>query len=442
MTEATEREGSGFPSAGRAWYAAILLMLANTLAFVDRQALALLVQPIKDDLGVSDTAISLLYGLSFTLFYVAVGIPLARVADRANRRNIVAGAILVWSLCTSLCGLARSFATLFAARIGVGAGEGGLTPAAYSLLADYFPRERLAAAMGVYQIGIYLGGASALLIGGLISSVIPPTAAVVLPLLGALKGWQIVFLVLGLPGVVLSLLMFTVREPARRDVAPSAGDASVGDFVSHLARRRRAYGGIMLGFALMILVGNGTAVWIPAFLTRTYGWSIADVGRSYGVVVFVCGTVGALSGGMVAARLRRTGLPHANLTASLGGFVALVPVTICFPLMPTAGGALALIGAMNFLAGFNFGGGLAALQELTPNRMRALMSAVYMLTINLIGAALGPTAIALCTDYLFGDPQALRYAISAVCAVASPLAVLLLWMGLRDYRTATPPALA
>lgn len=432
-----------WPSRASAWYVAVILMLANTLAFVDRQALALLVQPIKADLQISDTAISLLYGLSFTLFYVIVGLPIARVADRSNRRNIIAGAIFVWSMATSLCGLARSFGPLFLARVGVGAGEGGLTPAAYSLLADYFPKERLATAMGVYQMGLYLGSAAALLVGGLISTAIPPSSTVVVPLIGALKGWHVVFLLLGLPGLLLALVTLTVREPARRGVAADQSHVPLPDFFAHLGQRRRAYVGIMLGFALMILVGNGTAVWIPAFLERKFGWSTAQVGALYGPVVLVCGMGGALAGGLFASWLRRHGREQANLQASLIGFVVLIPLTIGFPLVPTPTLALILIGGMNFFAGFNFGGGLAALQEMTPNRMRALVSAMYMLTINLIGAALGPTAIALVTDYVFADPQALPMAISLVCAVASPLAVIMLWIGLRDYRevaAATSPA--
>lgn len=430
----TSPDHQPWPSAGRAWSVAIILMLANTLAFVDRQALALLVQPIKQDLHISDTAISLLYGLSFTLFYVAVGLPIARIADRSNRRNIVAGAIFVWSIATSLCGLARSFGTLFAARIGVGAGEGGLTPAAYSLLSDVFPKEKLPIAMGVYQMGLYLGSAAALVIGGLISTVIPPSATVVVPLLGALKGWQIVFLVLGIPGVMLAALTLTIREPARRGVTPAQASVPWRQFFAHVGARRKAYVGIMLGFALMILVGNGTAVWIPAFFERRFGWTTADVGRLYGPVVFFCGMSGALMGGLFASWLRKRGAAHANLQAALVGFVILIPITIAFPLMPTPQLALILIGCMNFFAGFNFGGGLAALQELTPNRMRALVSAAYMLTINLIGAALGPTVIALVTDYWFRDPNALPWAISLVCAVASPLSVVMLWIGLSDYR--------
>ncbi|HEY0624105.1 MFS transporter [Sphingomonas sp.] len=432
-TTLDKADSPGWPSAASAWYAAIILMLANTLAFVDRQALALLVQPIKNDLQVSDTAMSLLYGLSFTIFYVAVGIPVARLADRSNRRNIVAFSVFLWSGMTALCGLARSFPLLFAARVGVGAGEGGLSPSAYSLLADYFPKNKLPAAMGVYQMGIYLGGACALLIGGLISTVVPPGEEVVLPALGALKGWHIVFLALGVPGLLLSLLLLTVREPARQGAASEAPKVPISHFLTHLSARKRAYLGIALGFALMIFVGNGTGAWIPAFLERKYGWSTAEIGASYGLIVFFCGTSGALAGGFFASWLRGRGYERANLQTALIGFSVLIPVTIAFPLMPAAGLALVLIGIMNFFAGFNFGGGLAALQELTPNRMRALLSALYMLTINLIGAAFGPTAVALITDFWFGDPQRLPEALAITCAIASPLAVIALLIGMRGY---------
>lgn len=433
MTSATESQATPWPSPATAWYAAIILMLANTLAFVDRQALALLVQPIKNDLQVSDTAMSLLYGLSFTIFYVAVGIPVARIADRSNRRNIVALAVFVWSGMTALCGMARSFPLLFAARVGVGAGEGGFSPAAYSLLADYFPRNKLPAAMGVYQMGIYLGGACALLVGGLVSAVVPPGEEVLVPVLGAMKGWHLVFLALGIPGLLLSALLLTVREPARRGVAAEAPKVPLPQFFAHIGKRRRAYFGIALGFALMIFVGNGTGAWIPAFLERKFGWTTADIGASYGLIVFFCGTSGALAGGFFASWLRGRGHERANLQTALIGFTVLIPVTIGFPLMPTAQLALVLIGVMNFFAGFNFGGGLAALQELTPNRMRALLSAMYLLTINIIGAALGPTSVALVTDFWFGDPQRLPEAIALTCAIASPLSVIALLIGIRGY---------
>lgn len=436
---ARQREGlaeTAWPAPRVAWFAAGMLALANTLAFVDRQALALLVQPIKEDLQVSDTAMSLLYGLSFTMFYVLVGIPVARLADRANRRNIIAAAIFVWSLATACCGLARSFASLFAARVAVGAGEGGLSPAAYSILADYFPKEKLPAAMGVYQMGIYVGGASALLLGGLLSTVIPPSSDVMLPLIGSVRGWQVVFLMLGLPGLVLSAAMLLVKEPARVGQHSEQVSVSLEELFRHLGRYWQAYFGIGCGFALMILVGNATGAWIPAFLQRKFDLTTAQVGGLYGAITAICGVSGTLAGGFIAARLRQHGFQKANLYVALAGFVALVPVTTTFTQMSDYRLSLALIGLMNFLAGFNFGGGLAALQEITPNRMRASVSAGYMLLVNLIGAAGGPLAIAIVTDYWFKDPGRLPDAISLVCMVASPLSVVVLLVGLKGYARA------
>lgn len=423
-----------WPPARTAWFVAIVLMLANTLAFVDRQALALLVQPIKQDLQASDTAMSLLYGLSFTLFYVGVGIPVARLADRSNRRNIIAASIFVWSLATAACGLVRSFGALFVARIGVGAGEAGFSPSAYSLLSDYFPRERLASAMGVYQMGVYLGGALALLIGGLVAGVLPPESSFTLPVIGAVKGWHVVFLALGVPGLLLSLLVLAIREPARHGLASDSGSVPLSALFSHVLSRKAAYFGIGLGFAMMILVGNGTGAWIPAFFGRKFGWTIAEIGARYGLIVFFCGTTGALAGGFCASWLHRLGFSRGNLLVALTGFVALVPLTIGFPLVAAPGLALAMIGAMNFFAGFNLGGGLAALQDLTPNRMRALVSAGYMLLVNLVGGVLGPMVVALITDYGFHDPQRLPEAIAITCAVFSPLAVAFLLLGMHGLK--------
>ena len=440
LEEELVRGEPAWPRPAIAWTTAILLMLANTLAFVDRQALALLVQPIKSDLRVSDTGMSLLYGLSFTLFYVMVGIPVARIADRSNRRNIVVGAVFIWSVATALCGVARSFTALFAARVGVGAGEGGLSPAAYSILSDTFPKDRLPAAMGVYQMGIYVGGALALVLGGLIATHFPPSASIALPVIGDVKGWQLIFLLLGIPGILLSFVMLAIREPARQGAMGETAIIPLPRFFAQVRHRWQAYVGIGIGFALMILVGNATGAWIPAFLERKFGMTTAEIGASYGPLVLVCGVAGTLTGGFFAGFLRRCGFRYANLQAALLGFTMLIPVSIAFPLMSTASLAIALIGVMNFFAGFNFGGGLAALQEITPNRMRALVSSGYMLLVNLIGAAGGPLAIALVTDYWFADPNQLPLAIALVCAVASPLALLFLLLGLKGYAAALAQA--
>ncbi|WP_202385625.1 spinster family MFS transporter [Altericroceibacterium endophyticum] len=427
-------------------------MIANSLAFVDRQILAFLIEPIQRDFNVSDTGMSLIYGFSFTLFYVAAGIPLAWLADRSNRRNIAAGSILFWSLATSACGLASSYVGLFVARIGVGAGESGLGPASYSLLSDYFPREKLATALGLYQAGIYVGGAIALIFGGLFAATIAPGDHMNLPLIGPTAGWQLIFLLLGIPGILLSLIVWlAVREPLRKTPPPqirapiqgqediNAGAPAKGesfyDAFRQLNAHRRFYLGLIGGFTLLIFVGSGTAAWIPAFLAREYGMSLADIGRYYGIIMLICGLSGCLVGGMLASAMRKGQLRHGNLVAPLIGSSCLIPCTIAFPLMPTASLALAVIGAMNFFGGFNLGGGLASLLEMTPPRLRAQISMTYVIAVNVLGGTLGPLAIALMTDYVFQDPADLGQAIAIICAIASPLAVIAIVSALRPMKT-------
>lgn len=416
-----------------------MLVAGIAVAFVDRQALALLLEPIKADLHASDTQMSLLYGFGFSLFYVVVGIPIARLADRFNRRNIIVVSILAWSVMTAFCGAARSFVMLLLGRVGVGVGEAGLNPAGMSMLADYFPKERLGRAMGVYSMGIYLGGGLAIVLGGLVESALAARNPIVLPIVGTLRAWQVVFMVLGAPGLVLALLFLTVREPVRRSATGALlteASMPVREVLKYLRSHAWAYIGILLGFALMILVGYGVGAWIPAFLQRKFGWTTAQIGTHYGPVVALCGACGAVSGGAVASWLKRRGVALANPLSAMFAFVALVPVTIAFPLVPTATLALLLIAVMNYFAGFTFGGGYASMQEITPNRMRAVVGALYSLTVNLIGASLGPLSIALFTDRLFHDPTKLPQALALTCAIASPLAVLFLWIGLKHYSRA------
>ncbi len=424
------------PPAGMAyaWYVVAILTLANSFAFVDRQVLALLVEPIRVDLGASDTEMSLLYGISFSLFYVMIGLPMARVADRSSRRVIIACSILAWSAMTMACGLARSFTLLFVSRVGVGAGEAGLTPSAHSMLSDYFPPERRALALGIYAMGIYIGGGLALLIGGFVIDWLQRIGTLDIPIVHAIKPWQATFVIVGAPGLLLGLIAFSIREPKRTGTHGKPEAVPFSTMWAHVRERRWSYVGIITGLSLMILVGNGTGAWIPAFFSRKFGWGPAEIGLRYGLVVFFCGTSGTVCGGLLAGAMRRRGLIRANLWSAALGFVALVPVTIAFPLVPSPLLALVLIGAMNFFAGFPFGGGYAALQEITPNAMRAQMTAVLMLFVSLIGAGLGPTLVALATDQWFGNPAALPWSISLVSAVMSPLALAFIALALVYHK--------
>ncbi|MFY9571890.1 MAG: MFS transporter, partial [Blastocatellia bacterium] len=211
-------EDEPYPAIGYAWYVVGVLTLVYIFSFIDRQILSLLVRPIRRDLGISDFQMSLLMGFSFALFYTFFGLPLGRLADSRSRRTIIAAGFTVWSIMTAACGLARNFAHMLLLRMGVGVGEAALSPAAYSMITDYFPPRRRATAISVYSMGIYIGSGLAFIVGGLVAGAASAQETWDLPLVGATRPWQVVFFIVGLPGVLLALLMYTVREPVRRGI--------------------------------------------------------------------------------------------------------------------------------------------------------------------------------------------------------------------------------
>jgi MFS family permease len=208
-------ENQTTPNLRYAWYVVFILMLANISSFIDRQILALLVAPIKRDMHLSDTQISLLMGLSFALFYTIFGIFIGRLADKYNRRNIIIGGITVWSLMTALCGGVNSYLQFFLARMGVGVGEATLGPSAYSMITDYFPKNRLARALSTYSMGVFLGSGLAILIGAALISGLPTSGTVNVPILGDIYHWQMLFIYIGLPGLIIALLLFTIKRHMR-----------------------------------------------------------------------------------------------------------------------------------------------------------------------------------------------------------------------------------
>src|SRR6202161_3902739 len=216
---AASSDSSPYPSSFAAWYSVAVLMLMYIFSFIDRTTISLIVEPMKRDLQISDTQIGMLQGLAFALLYTFLGLPIARLSDRHSRRAIIAGGVFIWSIMATLCGLARTAAQLFVARIGVGVGEAALSPAAYSIITDSFPRSKLGSAFGVYNIGITIGAGVAFLVGGIVVAAVSHAGATYsLPLLGEVRAWQMVFIVTGAPGIVLPLLLLTVREPKRRGI--------------------------------------------------------------------------------------------------------------------------------------------------------------------------------------------------------------------------------
>ena len=419
------------PSSTYAWYVVAVLLLAYTLSFIDRMILSLLVDPIKADLGISDTQMSLLMGFAFAIFYSALGIPLGWLADRRARRGLIVAGVAAWSLMTAACALARGYAGLFLARVGVGVGEATLSPAAYSMLGDYFPREKLGRAMAVYSIGVPLGSGIALMAGSVVVKLVTQGPPVALPIVGELAPWRLTFLWVGLPGLLVALLVtLTVREPPRQGEAPKAGG---GELLAFLKAHPAAIAAHFGGMSLVALVMYGAMAWIPQFLHRTYAMPVPQAGLWFGVATAVCGAAGLLLGGWLADRLYRRGFKDAHLRVIRLNAVLLLPLFVGMALAPTAALALGLMVVAMLIGTIHGGVAGAALQLVTPNRLRARMVALYFLVANLIGLGLGPTAIALVTDLVFGRPEGLRYGLAIVTAVALPISALILTAGLRPF---------
>jgi MFS family permease len=421
-----------------AWYVVAVLLLAYTLSFIDRMILSLLVGPIKADLGISDTEMSLLMGFAFAIFYSALGIPLGWLADRRARRGLIVAGVAAWSLMTAACALARGYVGLFLARVGVGVGEATLSPAAYSMLGDYFPREKLGRAMAVYSIGVPLGSGIALMAGSLVVKLVTEGPPVALPIVGELAPWRLTFLWVGLPGLLVALLVaLTVREPQRQGDASKAG---AGELLAFLKAHPAAIAAHFGGMSLVALVMYGAMAWIPQFLHRTYAMPVPQAGLWFGVATAACGAAGLLLGGWMADGLYRRGFKDAHLRVIRLNAVLLLPLFIGMALAPTAPLALGLMIVAMLVGTIHGGVAGAALQLITPNRLRARMVALYFLVANLIGLGLGPTAIALVTDLAFGRPEALRYGLAIVTGVALPVSALILTAGLRPFARAVEAA--
>ncbi|MBT7333550.1 MAG: MFS transporter [Gammaproteobacteria bacterium] len=419
------------------WYVVFVLLLAQTFSFLDRMIMGLLVGPIRDTFQISDTQYSLLAGLAFSLFYALMGLPLARIADSRSRRNLIAAGIAVWSLMTAVCGLAKGFWMLFVARMGVGVGEATLAPGAYSMIADYFPKSLLARALSVYMVGVTLGSGFAYMLGGAVVAYVENMPQIVLPVLGAIHGWQLTFFIVGLPGLLVALLMMlTVREPPRRGLSANDVQAiALREVVDYLWSRRRAYGGHIIGVSIFIMVVYALNLWGPTYLIRTFGYTRPEAGWVFGIVMIVAGTSGLLLAGFIADSWMKRGVNDAYVRTIIVSIVGLLPCALMMGFATSDVVGIAAISLAVFFSAFQGGLSGGTLALMTPNRMRGQATAVFQLFANLIGLALGPTVVAMTTDYIFGYDAAIGKSIALCAAVLCPLGGYILWRSLAAIRT-------
>lgn len=398
-------------SAAREWYTLAVLVVAYVFSFLDRQILSLLVEPIKRDLQLNDTQISLLQGLVFAAFLAMAGLPLGRLVDTSRRVTILTLGISVWSLATAGSALAWNYTALLLCRMGVGAGEATLTPAAHSIITDRFPHERIGLALGIFGIGSYVGSGLGLLIGAVVLSRVADTHGFAIPFMGNVRPWQMVFLVIGLPGLLVAAWMATLREPGRSHGL--AGPQSLGAVLMDFRKTAKSIVLVNLTASFTAMASYSLAAWAPAFLIRSYGWSATQAGTAYGLVVIICGITGVVMGGALGDYAVSRGCLTGRLRVMTIASLTAVPFAMAATLVTDAKLSVLLLIPVTLLTTMSLGILPSAQQAIVHSRMRGTTASLGVLMVNLIGLGLGPTIIALGTDYGFHDPLMLRYSLTA-----------------------------
>jgi predicted MFS family arabinose efflux permease len=405
-------------SPGYANYVLFVLFVVYVFNFVDRQILSILIDPIKTDLGASDTQMGFLTGFAFAVFYTVAGIPIARWADHGVRRNLIALGLTVWSAMTALSGAAQSYLHLALARIGVGVGEAAGSPPAHSLISDYFTPERRATAISIYNSGIHVGAMLGYLAGGWINQFF---------------NWRVAFLVVGVPGIIFALVVrFTIREPRRgmadghAGAVPDTERDSVKDVLRFmLSMRSFALLSVATGIAAFSAYGFGS--WVPSYLRRVHEMGSGEIGTWIGIEVGIGGAIGAIWGGKLADRLGARD-PRWYLWVPALSLVAYFPFVYLFLLIENPRVALIAYFFAIIFAAMHLGPAIAVTYQLVKVRMRALASAILLFILNMIGLGLGPLLVGIVSDALAPahGPLSIRYALMIVAA-SKFIAIWMFW---------------
>ncbi|MBV7255669.1 MFS transporter [Pacificimonas sp. WHA3] len=403
-----------------------LLTITYFFSYMDRQILSILLEDIKADLLLNDAQLGYLSGIAFALFYATLGIPIAALADRKNRRNIIAIALTAWSAMTALCGLAQNFTQLLLARIGVGVGEAGSSPPSHSMIADLYPPEKRAGALAIYSLGVTIGSFAGTFLGGNITHFFD---------------WRTAFLVVGIPGIVLAVFvrLFAV-EPPRGMSGAALAVSDVGEAIRsgptirdgfRAMWRNKAAVHLVLGVTITSLIGYGLTLWSPAYIIRNFGLTEFDVANFYAPVVAVTGIAGVIGGGKLADWLGAKYGLHAQSWMIFALKTAAFPFLLLFYAMDSIYLAVGSYAIALFFQSCYLGPTFALIQGLAPLNMRSVWAAITLFVINLIGLGIGPTAVGLLSvDYQqrfgFDEADSLQWALFTV-ALLTPWAIYHYW---------------
>ncbi len=432
-------EDAARPNLTYSWVIVAFLMVLYTSSFIDRQILALLVKPIRTDFHIDDFQYGLLTGLAFVGTYAIAGVPIGVIVDRWSRKGVVIIGVTAWSLMTAACGITNSFSSLFLTRIGVGIGEATLSPASYSLISDIFPKDKLGRALSLYGLGIPIGSGLALIVGGQVVTAIAAIGPIDVPLIGLTRPWQSVFLAIGLPGLLLAALtIFVVKEPKRHvSKTEVSGKPSIGEALTFFGTHIRAYAGLFMGMGLLAMYGYGCGAWYPTLLVRVFGFTIGQAAMFLGIATLVFGVGGCLFGGWLSDRLLARGHKDGHYLVSVGyclafavtGAIGSSSTTpwICFPLIAIS------LAFSNTIIGVV----AAALQIITPVRMRGLISSLFLAVAAFVGFAFGPSTIGFITSHIFKDDNMIGYSLAIVAAIFPTLGAVAFWLGRKPVLDGT-----
>lgn len=440
------------------WYATVILTAAFTLSFIDRQILAVMIEPIKKDLGISDTQVSLLLGAAFVFSYTLLTPVAGWLSDRFSRTKIAAAGVLVWSVMTAFSGIAQNYSQLFYARAGVGLGEATIGPAGYSILTDYFSRDRLPAAMALFAASPFIGVGIAFMFGGWLTEYLLQVPSYDLPIVGTVFSWQITFLIVGLPGVLLAFVVYRLRDPVRSGMAgdgqgngegngPDDGQAGqiapplpMSEIFRFLGARWRYFSLHFVAYLGLSIQGYALFAWVISFFVRFHEMPRSQIGLIYGAIALVMGIAGSLWAGFYAGRMIRRGTVDATLRLVIVSSVGLAPLFVVMSLVPQAWIAIVLLIPITFFMAMPPGLGNTALQVIAPNQLRGQVMASYLLVTNFLAYLLAPLIVALLTERVFQDEKAIGSSLAVMAVVTYPTAAICLSFALKYFREALAKA--
>ena len=427
---------SSWPKPIYAWFFTSILLFAYIISFIDRQMINYLVVPIKEDMGLTDFEISFIQGWGFVLAYIIFSIPFGRIVDKVNRVRVLIGGIVIWSVATAACGFSKNSWQLVISRSGVGAGEAALTPASWSIISDLFPVKRRSFPMSIYLMGPYIGQGLSLLFGAQILRIYNEPVTLFESII--VQPWQIIFLIIAVPGIILGLFMFTLKDPQRKEglTGDKKENESIKEVFSYIIQNIGAYMPLLIGSAFIIVLLYGLQSWVPTFLHRIHGWEHTRIGDQYGLVALFAGSLGVISGPVFERYLTKL---NYNPPIIILCIITSIALTILGPItFLSLGSDIVLIGIFvtSFFITFPLALFATSLQNITPNQYRGVVSGLYVFTVNIVGYGLGPMVVAFFTDKVFRNEMAIDLSMASMFLICGPISFFIFYFGRKPFARA------